>query len=224
MPVSPRQRDHYSDDEICLVDLALILIRRRFWIFGVFLVCVFGGTAYWLMQTPEQYFITTMQIGTYPERDGKQIVERLDNYIWLQQIKMLQEGKEIKPEEHREIINWLNEAIIPRARRELAANKKILEKEVPGIKIEISDDGYLRLESVGTSSNEALIRELHQNIVDSIIMRHNDILEAYVEEVYIEKLEENRNRLSHLTTTQELAKLKLSYTDEHLDFFRSQKK
>lgn len=41
-------------DDISLIDLWLVLMRRKWIIAGVFLACLLDGTVYWQMQVPGQ--------------------------------------------------------------------------------------------------------------------------------------------------------------------------
>ena len=58
---SREEQDRYSD-EISLVDLAAVFIRRRRVFYAVFLLCTLGGLAYALL-TPEKFnYVSLVQL------------------------------------------------------------------------------------------------------------------------------------------------------------------
>lgn len=54
-----------SDDEIDLVDLLKVLVRRRYWLLGVFAACVLASLAYALSLEPRYAFTTSIELGEF---------------------------------------------------------------------------------------------------------------------------------------------------------------
>ncbi len=205
---SPRSRGHY-DDEISLIDLALVLMRRKWWIAGVFLFCLLGGIVYWQMQTPERYYTTTMQIGTYPAVQGIKLVEEQRKIF-----SMLEEQRKIFSmlEEQRKIFSMLETQMVPMARQSLAEKNRLPESDIPWIKVKTGENNSLRLESRGQDLDPILVHDLHQMVVDSIVGRHDAIL-----------LEEMRSQLNSVKAKQDIVQLKIDHVDEYISFLNHQK-
>lgn len=72
MPL-PYAPDH--DDEISLIDLWIILVRRKWTIAGVLLLCVLLGLAWVLVKPPRYQYETTIQIGEVLSGDALQPIE-----------------------------------------------------------------------------------------------------------------------------------------------------
>lgn len=54
---------HLPEDEINLLDLWRVLVRRRRLIFGIWLACVLAGGAYAMLAPPSYEFLTSIEIG-----------------------------------------------------------------------------------------------------------------------------------------------------------------
>ena len=65
---SPHQapRPHYADDEISLVELYLILCRRKIWIFGAVVACTLAGGLYAFIAPNEYRTTASLHLGTMP--------------------------------------------------------------------------------------------------------------------------------------------------------------
>jgi len=63
MPTS-EAGDRRDPDEISLVDLFLVLARRKYWIFAVLVPCLAVGTAYAVLTTPVYRYTTGIEIGS----------------------------------------------------------------------------------------------------------------------------------------------------------------
>lgn len=59
-----RQADYYADDEISLFDLWAVLVRRRYWLFGVAVLAIALGVVYVLTRTPVYSFTTVIEVGS----------------------------------------------------------------------------------------------------------------------------------------------------------------
>lgn len=58
-----RESAYYADDEISLFDLWAVLVRRRYWLFGVAVLVVVIAAAYALTRTPAYRFTTVIEVG-----------------------------------------------------------------------------------------------------------------------------------------------------------------
>ncbi|MCE9681654.1 Wzz/FepE/Etk N-terminal domain-containing protein [Halomonas alkalisoli] len=67
---TPQQPQHYQDDEISLVDLAKILIKRWKVIVITFLVVVFGALAYALMQERTYQYVSIYHVAEQASAQG----------------------------------------------------------------------------------------------------------------------------------------------------------
>lgn len=69
------------DDEISLIDLWIILIRRKWVIAGVLLLCVLLGLAWVLLKPPTYQYGTTIQIGQVFAGDDLQPIEAVGSVL-----------------------------------------------------------------------------------------------------------------------------------------------
>src|SRR5680860_244758 len=88
---SREEQDRYPD-EISLVDLAAVFIRRRRVFYAVFLLCTLGGLAYALL-TPEKFdYVSLVQIA---QKDSETLIQTPETVIatlearWLPEQQML---------------------------------------------------------------------------------------------------------------------------------------
>jgi len=58
-------RQAQQDDEISLVDIARVLLRRKYWIIGTFVVCTLGALAFALAQERQYSYTTSILIGEF---------------------------------------------------------------------------------------------------------------------------------------------------------------
>lgn len=73
-----RRDEEWADDEISLVDLALILVRRKWWAIGTFVVVMVAGLGYVAMQ-PEPGYTAEAAVELMPVPEGMILeVERPD--------------------------------------------------------------------------------------------------------------------------------------------------
>ncbi|MCG5539448.1 Wzz/FepE/Etk N-terminal domain-containing protein [Halorhodospira sp. 9622] len=80
----PEESRRVPDDEISLVDLWLVLVRRRWWLFGIALVVFALGTTYALLQKPSQTYTTTLEFAAKDEEpliSSDAVMARLERVV-----------------------------------------------------------------------------------------------------------------------------------------------
>lgn len=153
-PSQPRTRQpdsaDYADDEISLLDLWIVLRRRRFWIGGILLASVLLSGIYAVIHEPTYDFRSAVQLGSYRDDDGEQ--------VFL--------------ESRASFIDKLREAYIPDARQALANGDEDTPPEVAVSNEEDSTVFVLRTTSPLEQNDR--IRALHERIVQSVLDAHGD--------------------------------------------------
>ncbi|ABM63129.1 Wzz/FepE/Etk N-terminal domain-containing protein [Halorhodospira halophila] len=153
----PAEWQDPRDDEISLIDLWLVLMRRKWVIAGVFLVCVVGGAAYAYLDEPGQRYVSALEIGTYPT--GSDDVATL--------------------EDRAEVATRLRESLVPLVRYELAQEHG---RSFPGVEVSVPEEdapgGFVFLQSTAPEDRADVVSSIHQNLIQQIIDRHNDRLEV----------------------------------------------
>ncbi len=144
------QRDSSQDDEISLVDLARVLVRRRVWIFATFSVCVLMALAYALLQERQYNFTTSILIGEFG----------LD--------KTIAEARSTK--------NVLERRIAPLVERSFVDERKI--ENMPFATSVIADEGnnFVTLQSKASKEQQPLVVVLHSEMASALTRDHNEKL------------------------------------------------
>jgi len=240
-PGSAPLRDQYqADDEISLIDLALVLLRRKWLIIGIFIICAGLGLAYALFMTgePSYRYTTVVELGRM--EDGKP-VEDTDS------VKTL-----------------LEQTLIPMFRSEMRSAHEDMGYRPPEVLVEIPSGStrLIRLTSDSPQGREDEVIDLHEGLVDELKGEHNvlyftqtaslerekgDIrraLEADLADIdmrkfsfltdiesienNLKKLEEERNNINNQRERlqQEKAQIKdnINEAEKRLDFAREQQK
>jgi LPS O-antigen subunit length determinant protein (WzzB/FepE family) len=205
-----------ADDEIDLVDLFLVLWRRKVMIVLFTLVCLLVGGLYAFTQTQTFRYVTALEIGTIFDgsgaQSGKTLVESLD----VVKIK-------------------LDEVYIPGAVRQLSTE----ESDSPRLKAEAKaqkDSNIVLLSSVGAIENQASIAALHTETTSPLIENHNRMVAAAMQE-YKLKAERAKLELRELNDPDiylfdekvlkgdiEKAKAQLDELDNQKELLKAQKK
>lgn len=146
-------RSAYQDDEISLVDLAKILIRRRWWLIGTSVVIVLLALAFVLLTRGdyEHQYTTVYQLAETepgePIRSAQSVIQEVQSLYW------------------------------PRFRREYRE-----ENNVSAIPFELNIENpanttLITLRSNASEETREQITQLHQTILDQIIMTQQASLE-----------------------------------------------
>lgn len=149
MTNTSEQRPQY-DDEISLVDLAATFIKRRRIFYVVFLVITLGGLAYALLAKETYQYTSLLQVAE--KSSGKFLEEPATTIATLQN-------------------RWLPEQ--ETMFRAETANK--LPFEVSFLNPE--DTGLIRMVSEATPDDEAAVKSVHQNLINSIKDRQDALIE-----------------------------------------------
>jgi len=144
-------RNTYHDDEISLVDLAKILIHRRWWFIGTFFIVVLASLAWVLLQSTEEpsgsdtfNYNTQLAVGY---KTSSQLIEPLIS-----------------------IKDQLNGAIIPTVKQQsekfagLTANVIYTDKS-----------NIINLTTQAGEEQNSSVADFHQAIIDPIVERHKRI-------------------------------------------------
>lgn len=172
---------YYQDDEINLVDLWLVLVRRRVVFATVAILCVVAGLLYALVVPRDYQFSTSIEIGSRLDGSDVSLVE--------------------PPET---LLAKVNESYIPLARqRYLLAHPDI--EDVPKIDARIPKGSQIIvLNSKGPESESAIHETLQQAVVDMVKKDHGRIIDVMRKESEIRqqrataKLEELKDEASLL--------------------------
>lgn len=140
---------HY-DDEISLVDIARVLLRRKYWIIGTFLIFTLGALAYAMTQEREYSYTTSILIGEFG----------LDKYV----------------ANAKNTSNVLEKRLLPVVRRDFAdANES---GGVPFSTSVSADQGnnFVNLESSAPERLSPQVREFHSKLADALTEDHSEKL------------------------------------------------
>lgn len=147
-----------ADDEIDLVDLFLVLWRRKVMIVLCTLACLLVGGLYAFTQTQTFRYVTALEIGGSDTQSGKTLVESTD----IVKIK-------------------LDEVYIPRAVRQLSPEGSDTPRLKAEAKAQKGSDIVL-LSSVGAVEDEGPLEKLHAKITAPLIENHNRMITAAMQE------------------------------------------
>ncbi|MFO7817960.1 MAG: Wzz/FepE/Etk N-terminal domain-containing protein [Desulfovibrionales bacterium] len=157
--VRPVAYDAYSEsDELSLIDLWLVLSRRKWIVVGITILCLALGAGYaWIQPTVYEYRsgIELAAIHGGPESDGLKLLTS-------------REGSSV----------MLQELIIPEQREILFGE----EGPGPNIQVAQSKDEYsLVLKSNAQPVNSGKVKQLHQAVADEMAKRHAAVLDKKIE-------------------------------------------
>lgn len=161
-------RNSAADDEISLVDLWLVLLRRRWLIIGVFLTTTACGSGYALLQmTTEENFVTPLQIGQYLGEYGS--------------------TRAIEPAD--ELATRLRNSLLPAIRQQVAtelaeqdpATATAQEAEPPDVAVELPEEAnssrLVLLQSKAPAAEQDEIELFHSRILEKVKEEHGRQLE-----------------------------------------------
>ncbi|QKT04791.1 hypothetical protein HUS23_13710 [Ectothiorhodospiraceae bacterium 2226] len=167
-------RRYTDDDEISLVDLWLVLARRKWWIIGTFLVVLAVAAAAAFLSVHRYEFITTIEIGT-----------RIS-------------GNQVSPIESPEaVVAKLNEGYIPPIIEDFAAKTP---DGVPGngVRARVPQGSNLVvLQSEGPQDRRELFTDMHNLVVQRLQQDHNRMVDVIRQGQQVQ-LAEEMSRLAEL--------------------------
>ena len=144
-----------DDDEIDLVQLFQILLKRKYLIFGVTFFCLIGGGGYTLLKKSIYEYTTTLQIGT-ALIESKNTIER--------------SGIESSPS----VKLKLEQVYIPAAIIQLIGRYD--GRLASALAKEQKNSNIILITSKGGAEDEHLFKELHTIIVSPLIANHREAI------------------------------------------------
>ncbi len=157
-----------ADDEIDLVQLFQILLKRKFLILGVVFLCLLGGFGYVLLKDATYEYTTTLQIGTTFNGDKDAIkMSEIENPL---SVKLK-----------------LKEVYIPAAGNQLSDGHD--GKFYPVSVKEQKNSDIILIATKGGAEDEQLFYELHSMIVSPLIANHHEAITVLKKqyEILVEK-------------------------------------
>lgn len=146
-----------SDDEIDLVQLFLILRKRKALIVTVTLICLLAGVGYALLKKTIYKYTTTIQVGTALVGGGDSFKKAEIEAIPTVKLK-------------------LENVYFPMALEQIRSK---YEGHVPSASVkENKNSNILFVISKGLSENSQIIKDLHATAVSPLIANHRDVIAA----------------------------------------------
>ncbi len=179
-----RIQQQYGDDEISLVDLARVLLRRKAWIVGTFLICLLGALAFAVTKERQYTYTTSVLIGEFG----------LDKYV-----AGANGTKSV-----------LEKRIVPVVERQFVDKREI--ETIPFSTAVSADEGnnFVNLQSSAPENGQALVAEFHNEMAGALTSDHNEKLSLLEKESSI-RLENLRVTLA--TEEQQLESLQKLLAD-----------
>lgn len=161
------QQNEFHDDEISLVDLWLVLVRRKNVIFGIVILCILTGLAYWATQSPQERYVTTIEVG-----------------------RVVNDGGGIERIESRKVVeNRLKNSALPTLRNEVARQFDVSVGELPRVSVQSPEAGdgdefpgdFVFLQTTTSPENREIVDALHQGAVDFVSNSHDRLFRDFYE-------------------------------------------
>ena len=173
----PANSTHY-DDEIDLVDIARVLLRRKWWIIGTFLVFTLGAVMYGLQQERVYSYTTSIQLGEF--------------------------GPDETVESAGQTTSAIQDRILLGAKRAFLEERD-LESMPFDVTVNAPDAGsFVNLVSEAPLERKSLVADFQKRIYERLRGEHQEELEILIEEsdAKLENLRDDlaseKNRLSTL--------------------------
>jgi uncharacterized protein involved in exopolysaccharide biosynthesis len=147
------QNDHRQalhDDDISLVDIARVLLRRKYWIIGTFVVCMLGTLAFALKQERKYSYTTSILIGEFG----------LDKYV----------------ANAKNTTNVLEKRLLPVIRRDFVDANDL--EGVPFGTSVTADEGnnFVNLQSDAPERLQQTVRDFHSKLAAALTEDHSEKL------------------------------------------------
>ena len=193
-PRGARSREAY-DDEISLVDLWLVLHRRRKVILVIFGLVLLAGVAYALMERmgpTEHEYMSIIEIGN--DRDGEPIEARA------------------------QLATRLRESTWPNLVQELRAERgESADFHIPGVQVSTPDEetpgDFVYLRSSVLEEDAERVDEVHQAMIQTVLERHGEKLGTEIAQFQAE-IEDERLNLETLEDDRQSRQQKLEHALE----------
>ena len=166
------------DDEIDLVQLFQILLKRKYLIFCFFVFCLFGGGVYAFLHKPTYEYSTNLQIGST-------LVGNEASF------------KVVKIEPSAVATAKLENVFIPAAIQKLSIKSadRLYSASVKALK----SGGLIQIISKGGSEDEQVYDKLHTLIITPLIANHHDLVDVTVKQyrLLVEKAKLDLNEMQN---------------------------
>lgn len=164
---SRRGYPHRADDEISLIDMARVLLRRKRWVIGTFLVFLFSSLLFALVKERQYAYTTSILIGEFG----------LDKYV--------ASATGVK--------SVLDSRIVPVVEREFVDARGI--DAIPFRTVVNADEGnsFVNLRSDASEEEQELVKEFHNAMAEALTSDHRDKLSLLEREssIQLENLKES---------------------------------
>jgi len=148
----------YEEDEISLVDLWLVLVRRRFIFAAAVLACVLAGLLFAFFKPPMYAFTTTIQLGRIVELRGLG-----------ETVASMTPNESLEPPET--VVAKLNEGYIPKALSAYA--DEVGQRTAPEVEASSPKESQLILIKSKASEKESEVHiGLHKKIMEPLLADH----------------------------------------------------
>ncbi|MDR9469428.1 Wzz/FepE/Etk N-terminal domain-containing protein [Marinospirillum sp.] len=191
-PGVPATRDaqfqHYPDDEISLIDLAKILIKRRWWVMGVGGIVILLALVFALIKPDSYQLVTVYQMAEKEPGDSlrpaSQLIEQAQSLYW------------------------------PEVRRNYLQNNNL---ESMPFELEITNPEktvLITLVTKASKKEQPEVVQLHSKVLDRLKAYDHKMLESYREQQERQKTNvENLLELASSSSAEKATELVASYTD-----------
>ena len=170
------EQQPYSEDEVSLVDLWIVLIKRKVLIGAVLVTTFLSGVAFTFTRRPpqQQYEISTViEIGQKPDGDTAALVDSSET-----------------------VLAKLETSYIPLARQEINNREETQQLSAPAVQAKMRGRMVV-LKTVASSPNAALHLELLESTTQRLLTDHRLLVESHLTRENIE-LERARLKLEAL--------------------------
>ena len=144
------------EDEIDLVQLFLVLKKRKYLILCVLVICIGTGLGFCLLRTPTYEYTTTLQIGTTLEGEDGQLVKKSLESIDVAAVKI---EKVYLPAVINSVMNDLGRMV---------SGKITVQK----------NSDILLLRSEGKADEQAFYQDIHERTVNPLVEDHWQLMTA----------------------------------------------
>lgn len=155
------QYPQYQEDEISLVDIWLVLMRRKRVVAFITVLFIIAGLAFWATKTRKKLYTTSIEIGNIITKDDTK-----------------------QPIEAREAVETrLRNTILPDLRNQLANKFEKNVNDIPKMQVEIPEEeetgNFVFLETKIVPRDQEINKALHQGVIDRLSSVHDRIFDVY---------------------------------------------
>ena len=158
----------YSDDEISLIDLWGVLVRRKKVVGGVFALCLAGAVAAALIKSDKYLYSTSLEIGT-----------------------VLDEGKQMPIDSPNTLSSKIREGYIPAVLNEYAKTAEDAKEIEITVRVPKSSD-IVVIEAKGKEKKGDTLKRLEREVVDLVKQDHGRIIDVTKKDILAQMIKLKR--------------------------------